>query len=187
MLFYIRFSSVLINRLRIDSLFPALEKTQAELFDLKTKYDEESTAKYVSVSGCRFPPGCSVFCCPTRPFCRLLRPFLPQNPPFCRPIAAGNAAQSPNLSITSLLSTGSVALMPAHQGLRSALCAGVMKARPSCQRSLWGFEVLGFLSVPVLRPCKRRAYVSFWRALSPDCLVMVGFCFLFFSKTVCKF
>lgn len=28
--------------------FSALETTQAELFDLKTKYDEESTAKYVS-------------------------------------------------------------------------------------------------------------------------------------------
>lgn len=45
------FPSVLINRLTIDSVFTALEKTQAELFDLKTKYDEESTAKYVSISG----------------------------------------------------------------------------------------------------------------------------------------
>uniref|UniRef100_A0A8C5D2X9 Homeobox protein cut-like n=1 Tax=Gadus morhua TaxID=8049 RepID=A0A8C5D2X9_GADMO len=30
------------------SLFKALETSQAELFDLKTKYDEETTAKYVS-------------------------------------------------------------------------------------------------------------------------------------------
>uniref|UniRef100_A0A8C9Y4A4 Protein CASP n=1 Tax=Sander lucioperca TaxID=283035 RepID=A0A8C9Y4A4_SANLU len=36
------------------SSFTALETTQAELFDLKTKYDEESTAKYVSwCSMCR--------------------------------------------------------------------------------------------------------------------------------------
>uniref|UniRef100_A0A672F798 Cux N-terminal domain-containing protein n=1 Tax=Salarias fasciatus TaxID=181472 RepID=A0A672F798_SALFA len=33
---------------KAQSLQTALETTQAELFDLKTKYDEESTAKYVS-------------------------------------------------------------------------------------------------------------------------------------------
>ncbi len=31
-------------------VFAALERTQTELFDLKTKYDEESTAKYVRVT-----------------------------------------------------------------------------------------------------------------------------------------
>lgn len=38
------------RKLRTDSFpsFAALETTQAELFDLKTKYDEESTAKYVT-------------------------------------------------------------------------------------------------------------------------------------------
>uniref|UniRef100_A0A3B3WXY3 CASP C-terminal domain-containing protein n=1 Tax=Poecilia mexicana TaxID=48701 RepID=A0A3B3WXY3_9TELE len=34
---------------KAQSLQTALETTQAELFDLKTKYDEESTAKYVSL------------------------------------------------------------------------------------------------------------------------------------------
>uniref|UniRef100_A0A8C9Y8G7 Protein CASP n=1 Tax=Sander lucioperca TaxID=283035 RepID=A0A8C9Y8G7_SANLU len=39
---------------KAQSLQTALETTQAELFDLKTKYDEESTAKYVSwCSMCR--------------------------------------------------------------------------------------------------------------------------------------
>lgn len=65
MLSQIRVSSVLISRLRIDSVFTALEKTQAELFDLKTKYDEESTAKYVSISGRVLPSGSAIFCCLT--------------------------------------------------------------------------------------------------------------------------
>uniref|UniRef100_A0A3P9MXR0 Protein CASP n=1 Tax=Poecilia reticulata TaxID=8081 RepID=A0A3P9MXR0_POERE len=34
---------------RYNKQFDSLETTQAELFDLKTKYDEESTAKYVSL------------------------------------------------------------------------------------------------------------------------------------------
>ena len=34
--------------LTLSPSLTALETTQAELFDLKTKYDEESTAKYVS-------------------------------------------------------------------------------------------------------------------------------------------
>lgn len=47
--------------------FSALETTQAELFDLKTKYDEESTAKYVfrrSTCVCEglLPSDSSVFC-----------------------------------------------------------------------------------------------------------------------------
>lgn len=36
------------SQLTLFLSFTALETTQAELFDLKTKYDEESTAKYVS-------------------------------------------------------------------------------------------------------------------------------------------
>ncbi len=33
-------------------VFAALERTQTEFFDLKTKYEEESTAKYVRVTSC---------------------------------------------------------------------------------------------------------------------------------------
>uniref|UniRef100_A0A3B5AE49 Protein CASP n=1 Tax=Stegastes partitus TaxID=144197 RepID=A0A3B5AE49_9TELE len=43
-----RYNCLRNSQLTLFSSFAALETTQAELFDLKTKYDEESTAKYVS-------------------------------------------------------------------------------------------------------------------------------------------
>ena len=80
------FGSLLETQLTLFPSFPALETTQAELFDLKTKYDEESTAKYVSYwSTCVFADN-----------------FSPLAPPYSVPDINVLFSESPSLETPPL-------------------------------------------------------------------------------------
>jgi len=86
--------------------FAALETTQAELFDLKTKYDEESTAKYVSwwymrVFAGDFSPLAPPYSVPDIIILFSGSPCLETPPSLPNSwIVSHNARQNPNPSIT---------------------------------------------------------------------------------------